>query len=231
MARSSTRRTTPTARRPRTTATCRGIPTCGPLATNNLVSAHDAALKLGSESEAATFWNTCFEHNYVFDSGCAMSLVGRDGATYESVTHRAIEVGLHVDHLIEQVIGVRDPAAALGVIRHLTFDWRQRALVHQATEQLDVHAQFRPRPTRLRHGGVRLRRSRRGASGRGPEGQRHRRQRAAPPRRSHCAPRSQRDGQIYVRDVIFRNHWKADTAREDVRSGRGAFTHGSPVQV
>ena len=70
------------------------------LATNNLVSAHDAALKLGSESEAATFSDICFEHNYVFDSGRAMSLVVRDGATYERVTYRAIEVGPHVDHLI-----------------------------------------------------------------------------------------------------------------------------------
>ena len=114
------------------------------LATNNLVSARDTALKLGSESEAATFSDIRFEHNYVFDSGRAMSLVVRDGATYERLTYRAIEVGPHVDHLIEQVIGMRDPAAALGAIRDLTFDGVSASSFVKPPSNWTWYAQFRP---------------------------------------------------------------------------------------
>ena len=49
--------------------------------TNNLVSSRDAALKVGTESEAVSFSDIVFENNYVFDSGRAMSVVVRDGAT------------------------------------------------------------------------------------------------------------------------------------------------------
>ena len=114
------------------------------LATNNLVSARDAALKLGSESEAASFSDIRFERNYVFDSGRAMSVVVRDGATYERVTYRSIEVGPHVDHLIEQVIGGRDPAAALGVIRDLTFDDISAPSFVRPASNWTWYAQFRP---------------------------------------------------------------------------------------
>jgi hypothetical protein len=51
-----------------------------------------------------------------------MSIVVRDGATYDRVTYRKVHIGPNVSHLVEQVIGVRDPAAALGLIRDLTFD-------------------------------------------------------------------------------------------------------------
>jgi polygalacturonase len=114
------------------------------LATNNLVSARDAALKLGSESEAASFSDIRFERNYVFDSGRAMSIVVRDGATYERVTYRGIEVGPHVDHLIEQVIGVRDPSAALGAIRNLTFDDVRAPSFVRPGSNWTWYAQFRP---------------------------------------------------------------------------------------
>ena len=114
------------------------------LATDNLVSARDAALKVGSESEAASFSDIRFERDYVFDSGRAMSIVVRDGATYERVTYRAIEVGPHVDHLIEQVIGVRDPTAALGVIRDLTFDDVSAPSFVRPSSNWTWYAQFRP---------------------------------------------------------------------------------------
>ncbi len=108
------------------------------------MSARDAALKLGSESEAASFSDIRFERNYVFDSGRAMSVVVRDGATYERVTYRSIEVGPHVDHLIEQVIGGRDPAAALGVIRDLTFDDISAPSFVRPASNWTWYAQFRP---------------------------------------------------------------------------------------
>jgi polygalacturonase len=114
------------------------------LAIDNLVSARDAALKVGSESEAASFSDIRFEHNFVFDSGRAMAIVVRDGATYERVTYRAIEVGPHVDHLIEQVIGVRDPTAALGVIRNLTFDDVSAPSFVRPSGNWTWYAQFRP---------------------------------------------------------------------------------------
>src|SRR5262249_39505322 len=91
-------------------------------ATNNLVSSLDAALKLGTESSASEFSDVLFANNWVFDSNRAMSVVVRDGATYDRVTYRNVHVGPKVEHLIEQVIGVRDPAAALGVVRNLTFE-------------------------------------------------------------------------------------------------------------
>jgi len=87
------------------------------LATNNLVSARDAALQLGSESEAASFSDIRFERNYVFDSGRAMSVVVRDGATYERVD-LPVDRGRSARRPPHRaVIGGRDPAAALGVIR------------------------------------------------------------------------------------------------------------------
>ncbi len=114
------------------------------VATNNLVSSLDAALKLGSESAAATFSDIVFENNHVFDSGRAMSVVVRDGATYDRVTFRTVHVGPNVDHLVEQVIGSRDPAAALGVIRNLTFDDISAPTFRKPASNWTWYAQFRP---------------------------------------------------------------------------------------
>ena len=114
------------------------------LATNNLVSAVDAGLKVGSESSAATFSDIRFEGNHVFDSGRAMSIVVRDGATYEHVAFRRIEVGPRVGHLVEQVIGVRDPAAALGSIRDLAFEDVRAADYRPPPSNWTWYAQFRP---------------------------------------------------------------------------------------
>lgn len=103
------------------------------VATGNLVSARDAALKVGTESEAATFSDIEFRDNHVFESGRAMSVVVRDGATYERIAFRGTRAGPDVEHLVEQVIGVRDPEAKLGRIRDLTFEdvtapgWRRPA--------------------------------------------------------------------------------------------------------
>jgi hypothetical protein len=112
--------------------------------TNNLVSAHDAALKVGTESEAVSFSDIVFENNYVFDSGRAMSVVVRDGATYDRLTFRNVRIGPNVDHLIEQVIGVRDQAAALGVIRHLMFDNVTAPTFRTPASNWTWYAQFRP---------------------------------------------------------------------------------------
>ncbi len=60
--------------------------------TRNLVSAVDAALKVGTESEAGRFSDIVFEDNDVFESGRAMSVVVRDGATYDRVTFRRVRV-------------------------------------------------------------------------------------------------------------------------------------------
>ena len=98
------------------------------MVTNNLVSSRGCRAEgrhgVGSGVTSPT---SSSRTTHVFDSGRAMSVVVRDGATYDHVTFREIRVGRNVDHLVEQVIGVRDPAAALGVIRDLTFDDVTRA--------------------------------------------------------------------------------------------------------
>jgi hypothetical protein len=90
--------------------------------TDCLVSSLDAALKVGTETAATKISDIVFEDVFVFDSGRAMSVVVRDGAIVERVTFRRIWVGSDVDHLVEQVIGVRDPEAELGLIRDLVFE-------------------------------------------------------------------------------------------------------------
>ncbi len=117
--------------------------------TNNLVSSVDAALKVGTESDAERFRDIAFEGNHVFESGRAMSVVVRDGASYERVAFRRTGVGPGVGHLIEQVIGVRDPAAALGRIRDLTFDQVDAPTFVKPPSNWTWYAQFRPgRPGR-----------------------------------------------------------------------------------
>ncbi|HEX2756131.1 MAG TPA: glycosyl hydrolase family 28 protein, partial [Candidatus Limnocylindrales bacterium] len=112
--------------------------------TNSLVSAVDAGFKIGSETDAATLSDIVFEDGFVFDTGRAMSVVVRDGATVERVTFRRIRVGPNVDHLVEQVIGVRDPEAALGVIRDLAFDDVVAPSFVRPTSNRTWYAQFRP---------------------------------------------------------------------------------------
>ena len=114
------------------------------VATNNLVSAVDAGLKVGTESEAPQFSDIRFEDNHVFDSGRAMSIVVRDGASYEHLAFRGIEVGPNVEHLVEQVIGVRDPAAALGSIRDLVFEDISAPVYRTPASNWTWYAQFRP---------------------------------------------------------------------------------------
>ncbi len=116
----------------------------GVRAAGNLVSSLDAALKLGTESEAGSFTDVAFEDNFVFDSGRAMSVVVRDGATYRRVAFRRIHVGPNVDHLVEQVIGVRDPEAALGAIRDLTFEDVTAPTFTRPAGNWTWYAQFRP---------------------------------------------------------------------------------------
>ncbi len=111
---------------------------------DNLVSSADAALKLGTESSAGTFTDVAFEKNHVFDSERAMSVVVRDGATYDRITYRDVDVGPHVAHLIEQVIGVREPAAELGVIKNLTFENVQAPAYALPASNWTWYAQFRP---------------------------------------------------------------------------------------
>jgi hypothetical protein len=112
--------------------------------TNSVVSSLDAALKLGTESSAASFSDVAFEGDHVFDSGRAMSVVVRDGATYDHVTYRGIRVGPHVDHLVEQVVGVRDPDAALGIIHDLVFEDVLAPSFARPADNWTWYAQFRP---------------------------------------------------------------------------------------
>ena len=112
--------------------------------TNSLVSSRDAALKVGTESEAAVFADIRFESNHVFDSGRATSVVVRDGATYERVTFRGVDVGPNVDHLVEQVIGVRDPDARLGAIHDLAFEDVVAPSFTPPASNWTWYAQFRP---------------------------------------------------------------------------------------
>jgi polygalacturonase len=112
--------------------------------TNCLVSSLDAALKVGTESHAARFADVRFEHDHVFDSGRAISIVVRDGAVFEDVSFRHIRVGPRVDHLVEQVIGVRAPQAAFGAIRRLTFDDVKAPAYAPPASNWTWYAQFRP---------------------------------------------------------------------------------------
>jgi hypothetical protein len=113
-----------------------------------LVSSVDAALKVGTESDAARFSDIRFEACDVFDSGRAMSVVVRDGAAYERITFSGIRVGPRVRHLVEQVIGVRDPDADLGSIRDLRFEHVTVPEYAPPAGAWTWYAQFRPtRPT------------------------------------------------------------------------------------
>ncbi len=115
------------------------------IATNGcVVSSVDAALKVGTESDAERFSDIRFEDCDVFDSGRAMSVVVRDGATYDRVTFRGIRVGAGVEHLVEQVIGVRDPDAALGSIRDLAFEDVTAPAYEPPASPWTWYAQFRP---------------------------------------------------------------------------------------
>jgi hypothetical protein len=114
------------------------------VARGNLVSSLDAALKVGTESAAAVFADILFDDNHVFESGPAMSIVVRDGATYKRIAFRGIRVGPGVDHLVEQVIGVRDPAAALGAIHDLAFEDVAAPDSRPPASNWTWFAQFRP---------------------------------------------------------------------------------------
>ena len=112
--------------------------------TDSVLSSRDAALKVGTESSAAVFRDIVFERCWVFESGRAMSVVVRDGAAYERVTFRAIFVDRGVDHLVEQVIGVRDPQAGLGSIRDLSFEDVHAPEYRVPDLAWTWYAQFRP---------------------------------------------------------------------------------------
>jgi Glycosyl hydrolases family 28/Pectate lyase superfamily protein len=112
--------------------------------TNSLLSAVDAALKVGTESEAALFSDIVFEDDHVFESGRAMSVVVRDGAAYERIAFRRVEVGPGVDHLVEQVVGVRDPEVGLGSIGDLEFEDVTAPAFARPASNWTWYAQFRP---------------------------------------------------------------------------------------
>jgi len=111
---------------------------------HNLVSARDAALKVGSESEAARFSDIRFEDNFVFESGRAMSVVVCDGATYDGVAFRRVEVGPDVDHLVEQVIGSRDGTGGLGHLQDLALEDIAAPSFTPPASNWTWYAQFRP---------------------------------------------------------------------------------------
>jgi hypothetical protein len=73
-----------------------------------------------------------------------MSVVVRDGAIYDKVAFRKIHVDRAVDHLVEQVIGVRDPDAALGVVRGLVFEDVTAPSYVKPASNWTWYAQFRP---------------------------------------------------------------------------------------
>jgi polygalacturonase len=112
--------------------------------TNSVVSSLEAALKLGTESIAARFDDVVFDNDWVFESGRAMSIVVRDGALYDKVAFRNIHVDRGVDHLVEQVIGVRDPEAALGSVRGLAFEDVTAPSFVKPASNWTSYAQFRP---------------------------------------------------------------------------------------
>ena len=165
IAASSTPRTTPSASRRRGTPTFRVTPRAS-LVRHCLVSSRDAALKLGTESEAESFREVRFEDCAVYESGRAMSVVVRDGARYEDVSFRGIEIGPRVDHLVEQVIGVARSGGQLGSIRDLTFEDVRAPEYVAPDSNWTWYAQFRPEPAARRRIGAGLRRCGRGARGR-----------------------------------------------------------------
>jgi hypothetical protein len=113
--------------------------------TGNVVSSFDAALKVGTESQAARFHDVVFRDNDVFDSERAMSIVVRDGATYADLVFRDIRVAPGVRHLIEQVIGVRqDRRPTLGRIERLTFENVEAPGYRRPASNWTWYAQFRP---------------------------------------------------------------------------------------
>ncbi len=113
--------------------------------TNSIVSSMDAALKLGTESQAAVFRNVRFENNDVFDSDRAMSVVVRDGAAFRDITYKNIRIGVGVNHFVEQVIGVRAGGKKLlGTIDNLTFDTIDAPHLPFPRSNWTWYAQFRP---------------------------------------------------------------------------------------
>jgi polygalacturonase len=112
--------------------------------TRCVVSSRDAALKIGSETDADRIADIAFEDCWVFDSGRAMSVVVRDGATVERVAFRRIGIGPRVDHLVEQVIGVRDPEARYGTVRDLAFEDVSAPEYEPPASAWTWYAQFRP---------------------------------------------------------------------------------------
>ena len=112
--------------------------------TRCVLSSRDAALKVGTETATARIEDVTFEDCDVFDSGRAMSVVVRDGAVLERIAFRGIRVGPRVQHLVEQVIGVRDPRADLGVIRDLEFDGIEAPDYAVPERAWTWYAQFRP---------------------------------------------------------------------------------------
>ncbi|HEX4420812.1 MAG TPA: glycosyl hydrolase family 28 protein [Kofleriaceae bacterium] len=118
--------------------------------TGNVVSSLDAALKVGTESLAARFTDIVFRDNDVLDSGRAVSIVVRDGATYERIAFRDIRVAPGVRHLIEQVVGVRDARAQalglpmLGRIEQLVFEDIDAPGFTPPASNRTWYTQFRP---------------------------------------------------------------------------------------
>jgi len=111
----------------------------------NVVSSLDAALKVGTESRAARFRGVVFCENDVFDCDRAMSIVVRDGATYERLAFCRIRAGPGVKHLVEQVIGVRPgEGRGLGRIEHLLFEDIEAEDYAKPNDHATWYAQFRP---------------------------------------------------------------------------------------
>lgn len=111
----------------------------------NVVSSFDAALKVGTESQAAHIRDVVFRDNDVFDSERAMSIVVRDGARYAGIAFSDIRIAPGVRHLIEQVIGVRaGRRPTLGVIEDLRFDDIFAHGHERPANNWTWYAQFRP---------------------------------------------------------------------------------------
>ena len=111
----------------------------------NVVSSLDAALKVGTETLAATFEDIEFRDNDIFDSQRAMSVVVRDGAALRRIAFRDIRVGPGTAHLVEQVIGLRpggDPQ--LGSIDDLRFEDITVEGYPRPDSNRTWYAQFRP---------------------------------------------------------------------------------------
>lgn len=113
--------------------------------TGNVLSSADAAMKVGTESQAAHFRDIQFRDNDVFDTGRAMSVVVRDGAAYSRLSFRDIRVGPGVTHLVEQVIGVRSGRKKiLGTMEQLTFENIDAPFYERPASNWTWYAQFRP---------------------------------------------------------------------------------------